>query len=60
MLKYVINRRDSYVRIARWVSILSEYDFEVVQKPGLRNPKADYLSRPVGLVKLVLTMEIES
>ena len=33
-LKYVINDRDPHGRIARWISIFSEYDFEVVYSGG--------------------------
>ena len=48
-LKYVINNRDPHGRIARWISIFSEYDFEVVYRPGPRNANADYLSRPAQI-----------
>ena len=58
-LKYVISNRDPQGRIARWISIFSEHNFEVVFRPGPRNVNADYLSRPAAREKLVLTMELE-
>ena len=32
-------------RIARWILILQEYEFEIVHKPGTSNLNADALSR---------------
>ena len=46
-LKYVINLRDPHGRIARWMSLFAEFDFEIVYRPGEKNANADYLSRPV-------------
>ena len=57
-LKYVINNRDLRGRIARWISIFSEYDFEVEYRPCPRNENADCLSPPVEK-DLVLMMELE-
>ena len=58
-MKYVINNRDPHRRIARWTSIFSEYDFEVVYRPGPRKANADYLSRPAESDRLVLVLELE-
>ena len=55
-LKYVINNRDLHGRVPREKSTFSEYNFEIVYRPGPRNANADYLFRPVRLVKLALTM----
>eukprot|EP00171_Calliarthron_tuberculosum_P020369 IDg20369t1 len=46
-LKYVFNRHDPHGRIARWFSLLSEFEFELFYRPGKENLAADYLSRPV-------------
>ena len=46
-MKYVINLRDPHGRIARWMSLLAEFNFEIVYRPGEKNANADYLSRPV-------------
>ena len=59
-LKYVINNRDTHGRIARWISIFSEYDFEVVYRSGPRSSNADCLSGPLEKENLVLTMGLES
>ena len=58
-LKYFINNRDPYGRIARWISTFSEYDLEVVYRPASRNANADYLSRPVTRGNLVLILELK-
>lgn len=42
-LKYVINLRDPHSRIARWMSLFAEFDFEIEYRPGVNNANADYL-----------------
>ena len=43
VFKYALSNRGYFGRIAKWVSIFNEYDFEVVYRPDLRNANADYL-----------------
>ena len=59
-LIYVINRKYPQGRVDRWISIFSEYDFEVVYRTVPRNVNADYFSRTVARDKLVFKMELES
>ena len=44
-LLYLVNQPLVTDRVARWIMILLEYDFEVVYIPGKRQIVADYLSR---------------
>ena len=53
-LKYVFNMTDPHGRIARWFTLLAEYNFEICYRAGKNNASADYLSRPVG-VNLVMS-----
>jgi hypothetical protein len=45
-LKYLVNKLDLSGRIARWILLLQEFNYEVVVKSGKANSNADYLSRP--------------
>ncbi len=56
---YVINTTDSRGRIATWMSVFAEYDFEVHYRPGSRYGSADYLSRPTAKVTMILSMRHE-
>ena len=44
-LKYLVNKPDLSGRIARWILLLQEFNYEVVVKSGKSNSNADYLSR---------------
>ena len=47
-LKYLVNKPDLSNRIARWILLLQEFNYEVMVKPGKANANADYLSRQRG------------
>ena len=47
-LKYLVNKPDLSGRIARWILLLQEFNYEVVVKSGKSNSNADYLSRERG------------
>jgi len=47
-LKYLVNKLDLSGRIARWILLLQEFDYEVVVKPSKYNQNADYLSQLWG------------
>ena len=47
-LKYLVNQTDLSGRIARWMLLLMEFDFEIIVKPGRMHDNADYLSRLKG------------
>ena len=48
-LKYLISFRDANGQLARWIDSLSEYDYEIISRPGKLNGNADSLSRiPCG------------
>eukprot|EP00731_Ephydatia_muelleri_P034851 Em0081g16a len=44
-LKWLKNFKDPHGQVARWLEILSEYDFTVKHRPGLKHGNADSLSR---------------
>ena len=44
-LKWLKNFKDPHGQVARWLEILSEYDFAVEHRPGLNHENADSLSR---------------
>jgi hypothetical protein len=47
-LKYLVNKPDLSGRIARWILLLQEFDYEVQVKKGKSNSNADFLSRIRG------------
>ncbi len=49
-LKHVLNMKDLHGRIARWFTLLQEYDFEICYQAGHDNACADFLSRSVKLM----------
>lgn len=53
-LKWLISLKDPDSRLTRWTIKLSEYDFEVIHRPGKNNQNADALSR-VTLAKVDIT-----
>lgn len=50
-LKWLMSLKDPGSRLTRWTVKLSEYDFEVIHKPGKMNTNADALSR-VAIIKI--------
>ncbi|GJU84901.1 reverse transcriptase domain-containing protein [Tanacetum coccineum] len=44
-LKYLFAKKDSKARLLRWVLLLQEFDFDVVDMKGAENLAADHLSR---------------
>ena len=46
-LKYVLNMKDCHRRIALWVTLLAEYDFEICFRAGHDNACANVLYRLV-------------
>jgi hypothetical protein len=47
-LKHLVNKLDLSGRIARWIILLQEFNYEVQVKPGKSNSNADYFSRMQG------------
>lgn len=47
LLKWLMNKRDPSLRLARWNLLLQEYSFDIVHRPGKQNQNADALSRVV-------------
>nr|GFC19458.1 retrovirus-related Pol polyprotein from transposon 17.6 [Tanacetum cinerariifolium] len=44
-LKYLFAKKDAKVRFLRWVLLLQDFDFKVLDTKGAENLAADYLSR---------------
>nr|GFB56882.1 hypothetical protein [Tanacetum cinerariifolium] len=44
-LKYLFAKKDAKARLLRWVLLLQEFDFDVVNTKGAKNLAADHLSR---------------
>ncbi|GJV12745.1 reverse transcriptase domain-containing protein [Tanacetum coccineum] len=44
-LKYLFNKKDAKARLLRWVLLLQEVDFKVIDTKGAENYAADHLSR---------------
>ncbi|GKF98530.1 reverse transcriptase domain-containing protein, partial [Tanacetum coccineum] len=44
-LKYLFNMKDTKARLLRWVLLLQEFDFKVIDTKGAENYAADHLSR---------------
>ena len=43
-LRYLIVKKDAKPRLIRWVLLLQEFDFEVLDRKGTENQVADHLS----------------
>ncbi|GKD27703.1 reverse transcriptase domain-containing protein, partial [Tanacetum coccineum] len=44
-LKYLFNKKDAKARLLRWILLLQEFDFKVIDTKGAENYAADHLSR---------------
>ncbi|GKD44940.1 reverse transcriptase domain-containing protein [Tanacetum coccineum] len=44
-LKYLFNKKDAKARLLRWVLLLQEFDFSIIDTKGAENYAADHLSR---------------
>nr|GEV24280.1 reverse transcriptase domain-containing protein [Tanacetum cinerariifolium] len=44
-LKYLFAKKDAKARLLRWILLLQEFDFKVIDTKGAENYAADYLSR---------------
>ena len=44
-LLYLVNKQALTGRLARWMLLLQEFDFQIQHRPGVQQAIADYLSR---------------
>nr|GFD43621.1 reverse transcriptase domain-containing protein [Tanacetum cinerariifolium] len=44
-LKYLFAKKDAKARLLRWILLLQEFDFKVIDTKGAENYAADHLSR---------------
>ncbi|GJU90097.1 reverse transcriptase domain-containing protein [Tanacetum coccineum] len=49
-LKYLFNKKDAKARLLRWVLLLQEFDFKVIDTKGAENYAADHLSHLWGSI----------
>nr|GEY62931.1 reverse transcriptase domain-containing protein [Tanacetum cinerariifolium] len=54
VLKYLFAKKDAKARLLRWIFLLQEFDFKVIDTKGAENYAADHLSR-VWLARKLLT-----
>ena len=47
-LRWLFSFKDPQGQLARWLEALSQYDFEILHRPGLKHQNADSLSRKDG------------
>nr|GEU75281.1 reverse transcriptase domain-containing protein [Tanacetum cinerariifolium] len=52
-LKYLFAKKDAKARLLRWILLLQEFDFKVVDTKGAKNYAADHLSRLENLYENV-------
>ncbi|GKG22879.1 reverse transcriptase domain-containing protein, partial [Tanacetum coccineum] len=45
VLKYLFNKKDAKARLLRWVLLLQEFNFKVIDTKGAENYAVDHLSR---------------
>nr|GFB26714.1 retrovirus-related Pol polyprotein [Tanacetum cinerariifolium] len=53
-LKYLFAKKDAKARFLRWVLLLQEFNFDVIDTKGAENPAADHLSRLENPYEIVL------
>jgi hypothetical protein len=46
-LQWLKGLNNPAARLARWSILLSQFDYEIIHRPGRDNKMADYMSRPV-------------
>lgn len=52
-LKWLLGLKDPSSRLTRWSIKLSEFDYEIIHKPGVKHGNADALSRIVAVVQVL-------
>nr|GEW83030.1 reverse transcriptase domain-containing protein [Tanacetum cinerariifolium] len=55
-LKYLFAKKDSKARLLRWVLLLQEFTFKVIDTKGTENLAADHLSRLENRIKMWSTL----
>ncbi|GJW96902.1 reverse transcriptase domain-containing protein [Tanacetum coccineum] len=59
-LKYLFNKKDAKARLLRWVLLLQEFDFKVINTKGAENYAADHLSRLENPYEITETFPLET
>lgn len=59
-LRATFEKKDMLPRVARWWSVMQEYDFNIIYKPGLTMSHVDALSRNPADVESPPTLEVRN
>ncbi|GJU58459.1 reverse transcriptase domain-containing protein [Tanacetum coccineum] len=51
-MKYLFNKKDAKASLLRWILLLQEFDFKVIDTKGAENTRADHISSILPTISL--------